>query len=151
MAHRHRQRRSTRDESFFARVGGLILGCTGLLTLAFFGVVAFITASTPGIADRIPFYVLGMAAIFVGAIILMEQHARRREAQRVLWAASSLSLLGFIFLTLSGEGLLYAARNPDTVLASERVLYVIAAGLIGTGIGYWGVQNWSDVKLWLDL
>lgn len=151
MAHRHRQRRSTRDESFFARVGGLILGCTGVLTLAFFGLVAFITASTPGIASRIPFYVLGMAIVFVAGIILMEQHARRREAQRVLWAASAVSLLGFVLLTLAGEGLLYAVRNPGTALASERVLYVVAAGLIGTGIGYWGVRNWKDIAVRFDL
>lgn len=151
MAHRHRQRRSTRDESFYARVGGLILGCTGILTLAFFGIVAFITGETPGIASRIPFYVLGMAAVFVTGIIVMEQHARRREAQRVLWAATTISIMGFFFLALAGEGLLYAARNPDTALASERVLYVIAAGLIGTGIGYWGVRNWKDVVGWFDL
>lgn len=151
MSHRHRQRQSRRDESFYARVGGLILGCTGVLTLAFFGFVAFLTVSTPGLASRIPFYVLGMATVFVAGIIVMEQHARRREAQRVLWAASAISLLGFLFLTLAGEGLLYAARNPDTALASERVLYVIAAGLIGTGIGYWGVQYWKDIAVWIDL
>ena len=151
MAHRHRRGRSTRDEAFFARVGGLILGCTAILTLSFFGLVAFITASTPGVAERIPFYVLGMAIVFVAGIIVMEQHARRREAQRVLWAASVISLLGFILVTLAGEGLLYAARNPETALASERVLYLIAAGLIGTGIGYWGVRNWKDVAVWIDL
>ena len=151
MAHRHGHRRSRRDASAIARVGGLILAGTLALTLAVFGVVAIATASTRGIGGRLPFYVLGMAVVFVVGIIGIEQHVHRPDANRVLWAASVFSLGGFVFLLLAGEGLLYAARNADTVLAAERVLYMVAIGFIGTGVGYWGLRNWPDLKVRLAL
>ena len=42
------------------------------------------------------------------------------------------------------EGVLFAFRNPELVFVSQLVYYFIAAALIGTGIGYWGVRHWRE-------
>lgn len=136
-------RRNMTDQTFLARVGALVVGCTAVLTLSFFGIVAILTGDAAGIGTRLPFYALGMAAVFVAAVVGLEQ--RRREGRAVLAAASLLAVGGGLLLTLGGEGVAYAGRNPEQVLGSGHVLYLVAAGLIATGIGYWGLHHWRDV------
>lgn len=137
--------RRTSEQTFLARVGVFIVGCTAALTLSFVGVFAFATGSAPDIVDRIPYYVLGMAVTFVAAIIGLEARRTRYDGQAILVIASAVAGGALVFLTLGGEGLVYAARNPDQAFAAQRFLYLVAAGLISTGIGYWGLRHRADV------
>lgn len=134
--------RRTRDRRFLARVGALIITCTTVLTLAFFGLVALLTGTAADIGTRLPFYVLGMAGVFVATIIGLEE--RRQEGQVILIAASSTAVIGGIIFTLGGEGIVYAANHPDQALASQQFLYLVAAGLIATGVGFWGINHWRE-------
>lgn len=136
MAHRHRR---ARQESVLGRVTAFVVACTAALTLSFIGLVAFATGSTPAVIDRVPYYVLGSAVLFVAAIVGLEQ--RRRDGRSIITTAATIAAVGFVFLTLGGEGVLYAARNPGEALAAQQFLYFVAAGLIGTGIGYWGTRH----------
>ena len=142
MAHSRRHRRP-RSGSYLTRVGVFVLSCTGALTLSFVGLVAFATGNTPGVIDRVPYYVLGTATVFVAAIVLLEQ--RRRDGHSVLATAAVAGAVSLVFLTLGGEGLGYALRSPSEAFAAQQFPYLVAAGLIGTGIGYWGTQHRDDV------
>lgn len=142
----YRNRRETPGRAFVARVGMLVVGCTAALTLSFVGLFAFVTGQAAGVVDRVPYYALGMAVVFVTAIIGLEQRRRTpRDGREVPVVATIVAVIAFAFLTLGGEGFVYAARSPNQALAAQRFLYLVAAGLISTGIGYWGVRNRRDV------
>lgn len=135
--------RSVANRSVVGRVGLLVVGCTAVLTLSFFGLVAFLTGNTPGVADRIPFYVLGTALAFVASVVGLD--GRARNGRIVLITASAAAAATLVLLTMGGEGLAYAVRVPEEALAAQRLLYLLAAGLIATGLGYWGVRHWREV------
>lgn len=135
-------RRRRADGTFLARVGAIIVGCTAILTLTFFGLLALLTGTASDIGGRLPFYVLGMAAVFVSAIIILEQH--REDGRLILTVATITAVTGGLVFVLGGEGILYASRHPDQALASRQFLYLIAAGLIATGVGFWGLNHWRD-------
>lgn len=139
-------RRNRPGRTFVARVGVLVIGCTAALTLSFIGLFAFVTGQAGGVVERVPYYVLGMAVVFVAAIIGLEQRRRApHDSRDTLIVSATTAIILFIFLTLGGEGFVYAAERPDTALAAQRFLYLVAAGLISTGLGYWGVRNRREV------
>lgn len=135
--------RPTTGQHVAARVGGVIVAATAALTLAFFGVVALVTGAAPGFVDRFPVYVLVAAAGFVVAIVGLE--GRRLAGRQVLASAAAAGVGVLIALSLCGEGAVYAATNPDRALGSRRLLYLVAAGLAATGLGYWLVRYWREV------
>jgi len=127
-----------------ARIGGLIVLCTAVLTLSFFGVIALATGAAAGLEARVPAYALGGAIAFVAGVVWLDQ---RRYAGRVILAvASGLAVGVFAVLLFGGEGLLYVSQNPEAVLASSGFLYLVAAGFIATGLGYWGVRHWRPIE-----
>jgi len=130
-----------RGESL-ARVGALVAACTLLLTTSFVGVLALVSGLSPGLGRRLPVYVLLMAGSFVATLILGEQ--RRRDGRQILVTAAGVGATVFLLGSLSGEGLFYAAANPTEVFDPTLILYFVAAGLIGTGLGYWGVRHWRE-------
>ncbi|MFB6219216.1 MAG: hypothetical protein ABEH77_08600 [Halobacteriaceae archaeon] len=136
MAHSH----STAKRGVAARVGGLIVVTTAGLTVVLLGLLAFATGDTAGIADRLPFYVLGAAGTFVAAVVGLE--GRRLDPRQVIATAAAVGVAALVVLSLGGEGLVYAARHPEQALASERILYLLAAGLTATGLGYWVFNHW---------
>jgi hypothetical protein len=130
-----------RGESL-ARVGALVAGCTLVLTAAFVGVVALVSGLSPGLNTRLPVYVLVMAGSFVGTLLVVER--RRRDGRQIIVTAAGVGTAAFVLVALAGEGLSYAAANPTEVFDPTLILYLLAAGLIGTGLGYWGVRHWRE-------
>lgn len=145
MAYEHRRNRPGR--TFVARIGAVIVVCTAALTLSFIGIYAFVTGQAGDVINRVPFYSLGMAVVFVTMVIALEQRHRKspRASRDTLVVAMTTAIVTFVFITLGGEGFVYAARRPDQALAAQRFLYLVAAGLISTGIGYWAVENRRQV------
>jgi hypothetical protein len=125
-------------ERFVVRVGLPIVVSTAVFTLGFFGVLALVTGQTPRLELRVPVYVFGGAVTFVGAIVGLDQ--LRRDGVGILTTAAGLSVVGFGILLLGGEGALYVTRNTGELVESRLFLYLIAAGLVSTGLAYWGVR-----------
>jgi hypothetical protein len=134
-------------EEFLARVGLPVVASTAVFTLAFFGILALVTGQTPRLGLRVPVYAFGGATTFVGAIVGLEQ--LRRDGRAVIVVASALAIGTLGTLLLCGEGALYVARNAGTLVESRLFLYLIAAGLVSTGLVYWSVSYqdslWSPV------
>lgn len=127
------------------RLGGVVLSSTLGLTMAFFGIVALVTGNAGGALGRLPLYVLGMAATFVGALVVLEElHA---EAGTILVAAAVLSAANFLLLSLAAEGLVFALRHPSAVVSSHQFVYVLSAGMIATGLGFWLARHRGEVGL----
>ena len=131
-------------EGFVVRVGLPIVVCTAVLTLGWFGVLALATEQAPQLSLRVPVYVFGAAVTFVGAIVGLDR--MRRDGPAILAAATGVSIVAFGVLLLGGEGALYLARHPDRVIESRLFLYLIAAGLVATGLGYWGVRHLDSLR-----
>ena len=131
-------------EEFFARVGLLIVVSTGVFTLGFFGILALVTGQTPRIGLRVPVYAFGGAATFVGSIVGLDQ--LRRNGTEILTTATGLAVVAFGILLLGGEGVLYVMRNAGELVESRLFLYLIAAGLVSTGLGYWGVRYRDSLR-----
>ncbi|MFB6070793.1 MAG: hypothetical protein ABEJ76_07195 [Halanaeroarchaeum sp.] len=125
-----------------ARVVVPILASTVLLTSSFLGVLAVITAKTAGFSNRFPFYVLLMALGFVAALFLLERPDF--QGTQILVATLGLTVTIFLVVTLAGEGLTYAYRYPEEVFVSNLILYLVAAGLIGSGLAFWSVRHWRE-------
>lgn len=130
-----------------ARAGLFVVASTVALTASFLGVVGLLTADVTGLNDRLPFYVLAMALAFVGAIITFEEEYR--EAIHILQFSALTAIAAFLLVTFGGEGVAYLVQNPEQVVASHLLFYILAAGLIGTGLGYWTLHHWSELR-WRD-
>ncbi|MFT4921396.1 MAG: hypothetical protein ACI8XM_000593 [Haloarculaceae archaeon] len=126
-----------------ARAGVVFVLSTLLLTANFLGVVALATGSVDGFAARLPFYVLAMAIAFVGSIIILEGELHR--GPQILQMAAATAAGSFLLVMLGGEGFAFIVQKPGQVLSSQLLFYFLAAGLIGTGLGYWGVRHWHDI------
>jgi len=133
------------DVEALGRAGALVAVCTLVLTASFVGLVALLSGEAPGVSDRLPLYVLGMATAFVGTILLFE--AQGVDGRTIMATAGSVALGTFVFLTLGSEGVVHAVENPGQVVASQLVFYFLAAGLIGTGLGYWGIRHWQELRI----
>lgn len=133
--------RETNGE-FFLRVGILIVACTVLLTASFIGVVAVLRGQLTSVGGRVPAYLLVAAVAFVGTVVLLE--AYESSGRTIIVTASIMGLLTVVLIPLGVEGLLFALEHPDAVLNSQLILYLVAAALIGTGLGYWGLNHWRE-------
>lgn len=141
---RYRQPTSTStrrdpDPAVYGRLGLLVVACTAALTLAFVGVVSLATGDATNVGGRVPFYVLGTALAFVGAILVVD--GPRRDGRAVLAVAGAVAGATFVLLSLGAEGLRYTVVHPENVLVTSSGLYLVAAGLIGTGVGYWALSH----------
>lgn len=127
---------------FFLRVGGLIAICTLLLTASFIGILALLSGNIGNYQARVPWYLVAGALVFVGTIVLLEETGS--AGRPILGTAVLTAVLMFSLVALGVEGVLFTLENPETVFVSRLVLYLFAAGLIGTGIGYWGLKHWRE-------
>lgn len=126
------------------RLGALVAVSTMALTASFVGLVALASGSVEGSDTRLPVYVLAAAVVFVGGIVAFEESSH--EGRRALWAATVTGVATFVVAGLGGEGVVYTLSNPDAVLRSQLSTYLLSAGLMGTGFGYWGWRNWSSLR-----
>ncbi|HKJ59402.1 MAG TPA: hypothetical protein VKA37_09240 [Halobacteriales archaeon] len=122
---------------------GLIGVSTLLLTLAFLGILAIASkGGNPGIQDRAPVYLLLAAAVFVTFIVLLEQ--RDIDGRTVLVSTSSIAVATGAMAWLVGEGVVYTINNRSEVLASQTVVYLLAAAVACTGLFYWTLNHWRE-------
>lgn len=121
---------------------GLIGASTLLLTLAFLGVLRIVEGGNPGIQDRVPLYLLLAAAVFVTFIVLLEQ--RDLDGRTVLVSTTSIATATGALAWLVGEGIVYAVSEPGEVLASQTVVYLLAAAVACTGLFYWTLNHWRE-------
>ena len=140
---RSQTRRQERDPTVYGRLGLLVVACTAALTLAFVGVVSLATGHAGNVGGRVPFYVLGTALAFVASLLVVDGH--RRDGRMVLAVAGAVAGVTFVLLSLGAEGLRYAVVHPENVLVTSSGLYLVAAGLIGTGVGYWALSHWREL------
>jgi hypothetical protein len=127
---------------FLARAGGVIAGSTLALTAAFVGVVALLDGTTAGIGDRFPFYVLAGAVVFVASLLLLDHD--EVSGRTVIVATLVIAVTAFVVVGLGVEGVWYAYRVPGDVFGDQLVVYFLAAGLICTGLTYWGLNHWRE-------
>lgn len=125
------------------RATGVILGFTVVLTADFVGVLALVSQPRPNVASRMPLYTLAMAGAFVATIYGFARYGA--DARTVLLSATGFGVAAFVLVGLAIEGLVFAAEHPEDVFGSQLVVYFLAAGLIGTGVGYWLVAYWRDL------
>lgn len=128
-----------------ARAGALVTSCTIILTASFVGLVALLSGRAPGVSVRLPLYVLGLAAAFVAAILALEN--RGHDGWTVLHLAATISVYGFILAVLGGEGVMFIVRHPGELVASQLLFYFLAAGMIATGFGYWGIHHYGELPV----
>ena len=119
-----------------------ILASTVVLTAAFLGALSLFTGGIPGFSARFPYYVLVMALGFVTALFLLERP--RIDGSQVLMATIGLTVTVFTLVTLAGEGIAFAYTYPSAVFQSDFILYLLAAGLIGSGLAYWTIRHWRE-------
>ena len=135
--------RGTLSDRQWVRAAGVILAFTVLLTAGFVGVLRLIQVGTEGTGTRLPLYTLVMAAAFVASIYAFARYGA--DARTVLFSATGFGVAAFVLVGLAVEGVVYAVTSPGVVFGSQILVYFLAAGLIGTGIGYWLVAYWRDL------
>lgn len=137
MAHR-----GANDGPYLGRIVVLVGGCTLVLTASFVGVLALVDGVRE-MGSRLPAYVVAMAVAFVATVVVAEHHTT--DGRDIITQAAAVALAMFVVALLGGEGVVYALGAPDRVLASQLLLYFLSAGLIGTGLGYWGMRHWREL------
>lgn len=130
------------DVDFLSWAAVLVAVSTAIVTAAFIGVVALATGAAGPVTDRLPFYVLVMALVFVVFVFLID--TRASDGQTVIISSIGVALLSFLIVLLSGEGLLFLVNRPDELLASQLIIYLLSAGLVCTGLAYWGLRHWRE-------
>jgi len=136
-----RNRRWSRNT--LAQAGLFVGASTVALTASFLGVVGLLTGGVSGLTARLPFYVLVTALAFVGAIVLLEEEYR--QGARVLQLSVLVAALTFGLVTFGGEGITYLVQNQEEVITSQLIFYILAAGLIGTGVCYWALRHRAEL------
>lgn len=128
------------DKARFHRAGALVAASTLVLTASFVGFVGLATGAVAGTLSRLPAYVLALAVAFVGTLVYYEETGRRYS--RSLRAAGYVAAASFLLVGFGGEGIVYVLVAPGEVFGTRLFAYLLSAGLIGSGVGYWGWRNW---------
>lgn len=139
MAHSHR----SSNRPVLARVGTLVAGCSIALALAFFGLIAVATGGTAGTEARLPFYVLAAAVTFAAALVGLDRRAR--NGRNLLVVALAIALGSFVLVSLGVEGAAYGVQQPAEALSPDRLMYLLAAAMVSTGLGYWALNHWREL------
>lgn len=103
------------------------------------GASTLVSGRAPGLAIRLPAYVLTGALAFVGALLSMTN--ARTAARTVLVRATLVGVGAFAVATLGTEGLVYLLLFA----APATTVYAVAAGLAAAGLGFWSLRNWRAV------
>ncbi|SEH14962.1 hypothetical protein SAMN04487967_1852 [Natronorubrum sediminis] len=128
------------------RVFGAIAGVTILLTAAMVGAVALLSGDVTASSDRLQYYVLLTAIAFV--TILWRLDEDDADGVTVLIATTGIALGSGILVALSIEGLRYGLSNPDQIVSSQLIVYLLACGLVCTGLGMWCFRHWREFTVY---
>jgi len=139
MAHSH----AATNRPVLARAGAFVATSTVALTLALFGLLAFVGGNPAGLPSRVPYYVLGGAVAFAAALVTLDR--RDRDGRNLLAIAVCAAGGTFVFLLLAVEGITFAVVRPEQALGFQRVLYLLAAALFATGLEYWALNHWQEL------
>lgn len=120
----------------------LVVGSTVLLTMALLGVVAAVTGRLVGYGTRLPVYFLGGAVLFV--VLVFQFERREYDGRTTIRSTAGLAVVGTVLLFLIGEGAVYVVSYPGQILASQLVIYLLAVGVVCTGLVYWGLNHWRE-------
>lgn len=131
------------DSETFVQAGIFVVVSTVVLTASFLGIVGHATGRVSGVTGRIPYYILLMAVSFVVAIVAFESLIGR--ASEVLGGALVVTGVALVLVVLAGEGVVYLFQHTQAVLSSTLLIYILAAGLVGTGLCYWALQHWTEL------
>lgn len=124
------------------RGAGLVAASTVVVAIAFVGLLAVVSGDASGLADRVPFYVVVSSIAFTALILTLERYLA--DGRNILLTAVVLSITIAVVVALDVEGLLFAIENPDRLVASRLLLYLLAAGCLCTGLVYWSVHHWRE-------
>lgn len=119
-----------------------IVGSTILLTAAFVGVAALVSGELAGATDRLPYYVLFFAVVFI--LTLWKLDDRRRDGTAILIAVTGISVGASILTVFAYEGAAYAYSDPSNVIERNLIVWFTAAAAICTGLGFWGLRHWRE-------
>ncbi|GAB3027245.1 hypothetical protein [Natronobiforma cellulositropha] len=124
------------------RVVGAVVGVTVVLTAAMVGVVALISSETSAISGRLPYYALVAAVAFVATLWRLDDDSV--DGMTVLIASGGIALASGVLVALAVEGAIFGVTNPEQVVATQLVVYFVAAGLVCTGLGMWSLRHWRE-------
>jgi len=127
---------------YVARTAALAAASTIVITASFIGVLALLEGEFSTLDSRIPWYLVATSLIFLSTIFLLEEHGA--DGVEIIAITAVVTIMGFIMIVLAVEGVNYARTNPGDVFVDKLVLYFLAAGMFGTGIGYWGIKHWRE-------
>lgn len=130
------------DRDAVAKGTGLVVSSTLVVTVAFVGLLALLTGESAGLRGRVPYYVVAFTVAFTALLIALERHLA--EGDQILLTAAVLSFSVGLLFALDVEGLVYAVSSPGDIVASQLLLYFVAAGFLCTGLVYWGVHHWRE-------
>jgi len=88
--------------------------------------------------------VVGRARLDRVAVVVFEE--RRHDGRRMLVRAAAAALATLYVVGFGGEEVVFALANPEAVVRSRLVAYLLSAGLIGTGFSCWGWRNWESFR-----
>ncbi|MFC6889361.1 hypothetical protein [Halorubrum trueperi] len=112
------------------------------MTASFIGILAVMENQISGIASRAPWYLVFAALVFTVTVVFLERNDVIGRV--IIGTAFALAVVSFALSMLTTEGVIYTVRNPEEVFVSRLVLYFLAAGLVGTGFGYWAINHWRE-------
>jgi hypothetical protein len=115
---------------------------TLVLTATFLGLVALVSGQLVGVEARLPGYVLAMAVAFIGGLLAVE--AKTGDGRQGIATAGGLAVSILVLVTLAGEGVAFALRQPQRLVVSQVLSYVVAAGVLATGLTYWTLLHWRE-------
>lgn len=130
------------DRDAVVRAAGPVVVATLAVTVAFLGLLSVVTGRSSGLVARFPAYVVVLSIAFTGLVLTLERYLA--DGRSILLAAVVLSITIAVVVALDVEGLLYAIDNPDQIVASRLILYLLAAGCLCTGLVYWGINHWRE-------
>lgn len=130
------------QERYFVRTGILAGVSTLIMTASFIGILAVMEGQLTGIASRTPWYLVFSAFVFTGTVVFLERNDVLGRV--IIGTAIALTVVSFGLSMLTTEGVIYTIENPEEVFVSQLVLYFLAAGLVGTGFGYWAINHWRE-------
>lgn len=129
-------------QGFVVRALLLIGISTFVLTASFVGILGIVTGRTNGVGGRLPYYLIIMGISFVSTILFLEEFGT--DSRVIILTATAIGLVTFVATTLTVEGILFSVSVPEEVFGRQLVFYFVAAALVGTGIGYWGIRHWRE-------
>jgi len=134
---------ATDDRTIYvARMAALAAASTIVITASFIGVLALLEGEFSSLDGRIPWYLVAASLVFLATIFLLEEHGT--DGAEIIAITAIVTVVSFVLIVLAVEGVNYARTNPEDVFVDQLGLYFLAAGMFGTGIGYWGIKHWRE-------